>query len=738
MAAPNPPGPPRFFLFQWSVALPEQPAPIQITFTVAARAAAIFIIMLSPLTSRAEDGSRLWLRYADRSDTAAAIRQVIVSGQSPTRDVIQQELTLALEALNGKPPTFADALSSDGALIIGTPASSPAIAALNLRRELEPLGREGFIIRSMQIDGRRAAVIASQSDIGALYGTFHFLRVLQTGGVTEKLDITQRPRVQLRLLNHWDNLDGSIERGYAGRSLWKWDELPAKLKPRYIAYARANASIGINGSVLNNVNAKPLSLSRAYLEKAAALANVWRPYGIRVYLSANFSAPKTLGNLPTADPLDPQVATWWKAKADEIYQLIPDFGGFVVKANSEGQPGPQEYHRTHADGANVLADALAGRGGGGIVMWRTFVYDQDVDADRVKRAYKEFVPLDGKFRANVIVQVKNGPLDFMPREPFHPLFGAMTQTPVMAELQITQEYLGHSKHLVYLAPMWKEFFDADTFARGPGSTVARAIDGSLHPYRITGIAGVANTGSDANWTGHDFAQANWYAFGRLAWDPSLSPEQIADEWLAMTFSSDAAARQTLREMMMASWETLISYSMPLGLHHLIAGDHYAPAPWNATEPRDDWTAVYYHHADEQGVGFDRTRRGSRAVEQYFPPLRDQLDDLATCPEKLLLWFHHVPWTHRMRNGRTLWDELCFTYSEGVRRAEAMQTTWQSLAPQIDPQRHQAITHRLQTQVTDARQWRDACLRYFQQFSKQPIPSTPHNETAPQERGVGRE
>ena len=684
-------------------------------------------MMLTPIASRAEDGSKLWLRYArgeagGAGESAGSIGRVVVIGQSPTLDVIRTDVKTALEGLTGHPPDFADAPNRDGGILIGTPTSSPAIASLPWRRELEALGREGFIIRATDVGGHRTTVIASPSEIGALYGTFHCLRLLQTTGITEKIDIVQRPRVHLRLLNHWDNLDGSIERGYAGRSLWKWDELPSKIDPRYIAYARANASIGINGAVLNNVNAKPLSLSHEYLAKAAALADVFRPYGVRVYLSANFAAPRTLGKLPTADPLDPQVAAWWRAKADEIYQLIPDFGGFVVKANSEGQPGPQEYRRTHADGANVLAEAVAPHGG--VVMWRAFVYNQDVDADRIKRAYKEFTPLDGKFRDNVIVQVKNGPLDFQPREPFHPLFGAMTRTPVMAELQITQEYLGHSKHLVYLAPMWKEFLDADTFCRGPGSTVAKAIDGSLFPDRITGIAGVANTGSEANWTGHDFAQANWYAFGRLAWDPNLSAEQIADEWLAQTFSTDAATRQKLRGMMLGSWDALIGYSMPLGLHHLIAGDHYAPAPWNAREPRDDWTAVYYHHADEQGIGFDRTRRGSgsRAVEQYFPPLRDQFDDPATCPQKSLLWFHHVRWDQTMRSGRTLWDELCFTYNDGVCRAEAMQETWRSAAPQIDPQRHQAVTRRLEIQVTDARKWRDDCLRYFQQFSKRPITS----------------
>ena len=410
---------------------------------------------------------------------------------------------------------------------------------------------------------------------------------MQTGQPISALDIAERPRAERRVLNHWDNLDGSIERGYAGQSLWKWAELPSRIDPRVEDYARANASIGINGTAINSVNANPQSLTRPYLEKAAALANAFRPYGIRVYLSANFAAPKTIGGLPTADPLDPAVARWWRDKASEIYALIPDFGGFLVKANSEGQPGPQDYKRTHADGANVLADAVASHGG--VVMWRAFVYDAEVDPDRVKRAYKEFVPLDGKFRPNVLVQVKNGPLDFQPREPFSPLFGAV-RTPLLAELQITQEYLGHSTHLVYLAPMWKEFFDAIAMPAG--------------------IAGVANTGTDRNWTGHDFGQANWYAYGRLAWDPALDAGSIADEWIRMTWGHAPDVLSTIRSIMLESHEAFVNYTMPLGLHHLIGGDHYAPMPENPDPRRADWSAIYYHRADPSGIGFDRTRRGS--------------------------------------------------------------------------------------------------------------------------------
>ena len=479
-----------------------------------------------PAAARAETGYDLWLRYTPIRDAALrdsyrrTASSVVVTLNSPTGRVIGEELRRGLEGMLGAPIRVSARIERDGAVLVGTPAASPLIAGFGWADRFELAGDEGFVIRSAFAEGRPVTVIASRGEAGALHGAFHFLRLLQTRQPTAPLDIVERPRVELRLLNHWDNLDGTIERGYAGRSLWDWGQLPAIVDPRLKDYARANASIGINGTVLNNVNANPQSLTRPYLEKAAAIAAVFRPYGIRVYLSANFSAPRILGNLPTADPLDPRVAAWWRLKAVEIHGLIPDFGGFLVKANSEGQPGPQDYGRTHADGANVLADAVSPHGG--VVMWRAFVYSEKVDPDRVKRAYLEFVPLDGRFRDNVIVQVKNGPLDFQPREPFSPLFGAMPRTPLMAELQVTQEYLGHSNHLVYLAPMWEEFLDADTYAAGRGSTVARVVDGSVHGYRRTGMAGVANTGRDVNWTGHHFGQANWYAYGRLAWNPDLA------------------------------------------------------------------------------------------------------------------------------------------------------------------------------------------------------------------------
>jgi len=669
-----------------------------------------------------ENGYKLWLRYAPPGKSVdqylRLIRLVIVQGDSATSRIIGKELSSALNMMFGSPVPVSRTWKPKPAVIIGTPATSKVIRGLKWENDLIATGLDGFIIRSTRMEGQSVIVIASAGEIGALYGTFHFLRLLQTGQSIQELSIVERPKVQLRLLNHWDNLDGSIERGYAGRSLWQWNELPGKLDPRYTDYARVNASVGINGAVINNVNADVRILTGEYLEKVAALANLWRPYGIRVYLSANFAAPVRLGGLPNADPLDPAVVDWWKAKAEEIYRLIPDFGGFLVKANSEGQPGPKDYGRTHAEGANMLADALAPHGG--IVIWRAFVYDEDVDPDRVKRAYIEFTRLDGQFRPNAVVQVKNGPIDFQPREPFHSLFGGMKQTPVLAELQATQEYLGQAKHLVYHGTMWKEFLDSDTFARGSGSTVGKVLEGAVHPYRITGMVSVVNPGLDTNWCGHHFSQANWYAFGRLAWNHRLSAEQIAEEWTRMTFTNDDPTVDTIRDMMMSSWETYVSYTMPLGLHHLIGFDHYAPMPENDTAPREDWTAVFYHRADADGIGFDRTKRGNKAVEQYFPPVCDLFDNLASCPEKFLLWFHRCSWDYRMKSGKMLWQELCDKYYSGAEQASAMQGTWQSLAGRIDSRRHKEVADRLAIQAADSAKWRDHILQYFQLFSGMPV------------------
>ena len=666
--------------------------------------------------ARAETGYDLWLRYAPvenaerRAAYRSAVTSIVAAGRTPTGALVRAELERGLGRMLGAAVPSGDDVQADGALVVGTPSTSRLVASLRWDKSLAAAGDEGFVIRSARLGGHDVTVIASRGDTGALYGAFHFLRLLQTEQPIADLDVTERPRIQRRVLDHWDNLDGTIERGYAGRSLWKWDELPGRVDPRVQDYARANASIGINGSVINSVNANPKSLTGEYVAKAAALADALRPYGIRAYLSANFAAPKMIGGLATADPLDPAVAKWWRDKADEIYSRIPDFGGFVIKANSEGQPGPYDYHRTHADGANVLADSVKGHGG--IVMYRAFVYDADVDPDRVKRAYKEFVPLDGRFRDNVFVQVKNGPLDFQPREPFHPLFGAIPKTPIMAELQITQEYLGQSTHLVYLAPMWKEFLDADTFAKGPGSTVAKVVDGSLEGHTQTGIAGVANTGSDTNWTGHDFAQANWYAFGRLAWDPSLTSEAIADEWIRMTWSKSPDVVAAIRDVMLRSREAFVDYTMPLGLHHLIGGDHYAPMPENTDKRRADWSATYYHRADASGIGFDRTRTGSDGVSQYRSPLREQWADPATVPENLLLWFHRVAWDRRMRSGRTLWDELVAHYAHGADEARAFEERWEGLRGKVDAERHQAVLAKLHQQAVEAAQWRDKIVGYF--------------------------
>ncbi len=677
---------------------------------------------LSQTTSLSgEDGYKLWLRYAPPGPVAnryrQLVRQIRVEGASPTSGVIRGELKLGVGLMLGRSVSESRSDLPDGTLIVGTASNSDVIRELNWSEELRRVGEEGFILRTTRIGGKSVIVVAANSDIGALYGSFHFLRLMQTGAAIEDLNIQERPALQLRLMNHWDNPNSTIERGYAGRSLWQWDELPQTLRPRYADYARACASIGMNGSVINNVNADPRILRADNLQKVAALAEVWRPYGVRMYVSANFAAPVRIGGLETADPLNARVIDWWKAKADEIYALIPDFGGFLVKANSEGQPGPKTYGRTHAEGANLLADALAPHKGN--VMWRAFVYDEDVDPDRAKRAYIEFMKLDGQFRPNVAVQVKNGAIDFQPREPFHPLFGAMKHTPVIAEIQATQEYLGQAKHLVYLGTMWEEFLDADTHSKGPGSTVGKVL--SEQP-RISGMVSVVNPGLDTNWCGHHFSQSNWYASGRLAWNPQLSARDIAEEWTRMTFTNEADAVRTIVDMMMSSHEIFVNYTMPLGLHHLIGGDHYAPMPWNNRAPREDWTATYYHQASEEGIGFNRTRRGNKAVEQYFPAVCDEFDDPARCPEKFLLWFHRCGWNHRLKSGRTLWEELCAKYQSGAAGASAIQKTWHSLAGRVDARRHREVAERLEIQVGDAAKWRDQILEYFARYSKQPIPS----------------
>lgn len=572
------------------------------------------------------------------------------------------------------------------------------------------------------------ATITASNPIGLLYGAYELIRLQNTDAYntgsgnqqnfSKAIDETEKPQVGLRILNHWDNLDGSIERGYAGKSIFKWEEIKLgkngkggsiskSLHDRLITYARANASLGINGSVLNNVNASPKMMTAEYINKVKVIANILRPYGIRVYLSINFASPMALGYTKTADPLDKKVQQWWKKKAKEIYAIIPDFGGFLVKANSEGQPGPGDYHRTHADGANMLADAV--KPYGGIIMWRSFVYGANHKGeDRVKQAVSEFKGMDGKFRDNVILQSKNGPLDFQPREPYAPIFDNIKQTPQIAELQITQEYLGQSKHLTYLAPMWKEFF------------------GFVNPDRLVGISGVANIGDDANWCGHPFSQANWYAFGRLAWNPSLTAEEIAHEWLVQTYENqDEKFTKPVEMMMMTSREACVNYMMPLGLHHIFKFDHhYGPEPdgFIASYPLE-WCPVYYHKADAQGVGFDRSSKGTDAVGQYPEPYRSLYDNIETCPEEYLLWFHHVPWTYKMKSGSTLWQELCMKYNMGVAMVEVYRDFWHTSAKQYMKGHEQEWQHTdslLNVQLENAKEWRNTCLKYFQTFSKMKI------------------
>ena len=674
--------------------------------------------------TRAEDGYDLWMRYRLLVPEQVKLygghaSQLIIGSATPTQTVTREELQRGLDGLLGHGPLLSNDITRDGAIIVGTPSSSPLIAQLKL--DTKSLGNEGYLIRSVTVNGHTATAIVGNTDVGALYGAFHFLRLLQTEQSIDHLDIRESPRLKLRVLEHWDYLNGQVERGYAGASIWDWWKLPDWRAPRYTDYARANASIGINGTVLNDVTDGATILTPTYLEKVAALADVFRPYGIRVYLSIRFSAPIEIGGLKTADPFDPQVQRWWREKADEIYRIIPDFGGFLVKANSEGQPGPEDYGRTHADGANVLADALAPHGG--IVMWRTFVYSQNNPDDRAKQAYEEFKPLDGHFRANVILPVKNGPIDFQPREPFHPLFGAMPKTPLMMEFEITKEYLGFATHLVYLGPLYEEVLSADTMVHGKGSTVAKVIDGSLEGHTLTGMTGDSNIGTDRNWTGSDFNQANWYVFGRLAWNPTLSSRTIADEWVRMTFTNNNAFVKPVVDMMMRSREAVVDYMTPLGLVHIMGpGHHYGPAPWDASESRADWRPVYYHRADHQGIGFDRTNTGSDAVAQYAPPVAAQFNDLKQTPEQYLLFFHHVPWDYRMRSGQTLWYELIAHYTQGVDDVKQMRETWRHMDGYIDDERYQQVATFLAIQQKESQWWRDACIAYFQSISGLPLPS----------------
>ena len=659
----------------------------------------LFTVLTSLHVSAQSDGSQLWLgkQYANSCQVISQLPN------DATAKIAKQELENNWRGKNVE-------LKIDKALNLGEGYhlyARPAQQGDNIQYE---------------------ATITASNPIGLLYGAYELIRLQNTDAYntgsgnqqnfSKAIDETEKPQVGLRILNHWDNLDGSIERGYAGKSIFKWEEIKLgkngkggsiskSLHDRLITYARANASLGINGSVLNNVNASPKMMTAEYINKVKVIANILRPYGIRVYLSINFASPMALGYTKTADPLDKKVQQWWKKKAKEIYAAIPDFGGFLVKANSEGQPGPGDYHRTHAEGANMLADAV--KPYGGIVMWRSFVYGANHKGeDRVKQAVSEFKDMDGKFRDNVILQSKNGPLDFQPREPYAPIFDNIRQTPQMAEFQITQEYLGQSKHLTYLAPMWKEFFDF------------------VSPMKLKGIAGVANIGDDANWCGHPFSQANWYAFGRLAWNPSLSAEEIAHEWLVQTYENqDEKFTKPVEMMMLTSREACVNYMMPLGLHHIFKFDHhYGPEPdgFIASYPLE-WCPVYYHKADTKGIGFDRSSKGTDAVGQYPEPYRSQYDNIQTCPEEYLLWFHHVPWDYRMKSGSTLWQELCMRYNMGVSMVEVYRDYWHTSAKQYMTGHEQEWQHTdslLNVQLENAKEWRDTCLKYFQTFSKMEI------------------
>lgn len=624
-----------------------------------------FIIILLMFVTEVSVGkvSRLWLPVFNGNKG-----EVACNVKSPVISVAMQEIN---GCWNGKPVKI-DVSKKNG------------------------LEKDGFKIA----DKRGFVQILATTDAGALYGVYELLRMQQSDGIIK--DKVSNPSYQFRILNHWDNLNGTIERGYAGKSLWKWEELPDKVSDRYQAYARANASIGINGTVINNVNASHLILSDEYLNKVKVLADIFRPYGIKVYLSINFASPMQLAGLKTADPLDKDVIKWWRSKVKEIYSIIPDFGGFLVKANSEGQPGPCDFNRTHADGANMLADAL--KPYKGIVMWRAFVYNP-TDNDRAKQAYLEFQPLDGQFRDNVIIQIKNGPIDFQPREPFSPLFTSLHKSKSMVEFQITQEYLGFSNHLAFLAPMWKEFYS------------------HVKPQSLAAAAGVANIGDDDNWCGNDLAQSNWYAFGRLSWDTSLSSETIAKEWLSQTFTKDKGFVEPMTNVLLESREAVVNYMMPLGLHHIFAwGHHYGPQPWcEIPGARADWLPSYYHRADAKGLGFDRTATGSYATAQYPAPYNTLYENIKSCPEEYILWFHHVPWDYTMKNGKTMWFNLCDKYNEGVDQVRTFQGVWDKMKGYVDKDRFEDIQRRFKIQSRDAVWWRDACLLYFQTFSNMEIP-----------------
>lgn len=675
----------------------------------------LFFILINS-SGFADDGSRLWLKYdlikdvKQRENYIKVTKFIAVNAQNQTLIKASEELTMGFEGLLGKKVSIINNSTNQFGGII--------LEVSKKQKLTQNLAYGSFVIFNR--DGN--IVISSQTEVGVLYGAFELLRKIQTGQSVLNISIINSPKIKTRMLNHWDNANGTVERGYAGSSIWKWNELPYRIDPRYIAYARANASIGINATSINNVNASSRFLTAEYLEKIKSVADVLRPYGIKVFISVNFRSPRTLGGLKTSDPLDPEVRKWWNEKTKEIHEYIPDFGGYLVKANSEGEPGPQDYGRTHADGANMLAEAM--KPFSGIVIWRAFVYNADPKGDRFKEAFEQFKPLDGKFDPKVIVQVKNGPIDFMPREPFHPMFGGFSNTPLAMEFQITQEYLGQSTHLTYLAPMFKECLDTDTFAKGKGSEVSKVIDGSLYNNQNSLIAGVANTGSDANWCGHPFNQANWYAFGRLAWDYTLSSDQIAKEWIGMTLTNDEKAKTQISDIMQKSLPTYINYTYPLGLHHMMGeGHHYGPEPWLSKAGRLDWTSVYYHRADSLGLGFDRTGKLSNAIHLYSKEINDSWGNPDKCNLNYLLWFHHIAWNKKLSTGNSLWEELCYRYYNGASQVIDLQEKWETVKNQVDSETFQSVKGRLKIQEKEALWWRDACVLYFKEYAKMSIPSS---------------
>ncbi|MDD3079709.1 MAG: alpha-glucuronidase family glycosyl hydrolase [Paludibacter sp.] len=683
----------------------------------------LFFILSFSCFAYSENGYELWLRYHKVENSflykgyQEKCQRIVFPSNSDKLAAARKELITGLEGLINTTPKESTKIESN-TIIIGTRKSSDIISKLLSSDEIDALNKEGYIIRTMNIVRKQVIVIAAKEDIGILYGIFHFLRLMQTNCSLEKLSIKEEPKLQYRVLNHWDNLNGTIERGYAGYSLWDWERLPRYIDNRIIDYARANASIGINGVVVNNVNADARSLLPEWLVRASGLANAFRPYGIRLFLTARFSAPQEIGGLSTSDPANLQVRQWWKDKVKEIYEIIPDFGGFLVKANSEGQPGPQDYGQTHAFGANMLAEALEPYGG--VIFWRAFVYHNERNIDRVVNGYNEFKPLDGQFHKNVFVQPKNGAIDFQPREPFHPLFGGMPNTALAIEFQITQENLGHAGHLVYLGSLFEETLQSDTYAQGKNWTVSKVLQNYNKTHEMSGIAGVSNIGTDINWTGHLFGQANWHAFGRLAWNPDFTSQELAEEWIRMTFSNDKTILSPILTIMLMSRETAVDYMMPIGLNHIMNyNTHNGPEPWH-----DDplWTAFDYHKVTKDSIGINRTTTGSNAVSQYYPPVSNIFNNIETCPETLLLWFHRVPWNYKMKSGETLWNEMVKHYYKGVEKVEKMQLIWDSLSQKIDNERFGQVKSLLQLQKNEAIWWRDACVLFFQRYSGMPIPS----------------